>query len=58
MEKKFKFCVQQYERGKWVTKVESIDLDFAVEQAHQRSVVTKERVRVVRVDECVIVKFM
>lgn len=58
MDIKFRFCVQQYERGNWVTKVETLDFDFAYEQASRRAIVTKERVRVLRVDECVIINFV
>lgn len=57
MDSKFVYRVQQWERKEWKTKVETLDLDFAFEQAHQRSVITKERVRVIRVETYELVKF-
>lgn len=57
MELKFIYLVQQWERKSWRTKLETVDLDFACEKAHQRAIATKERVRVVRVETCELVKF-
>ena len=57
MESKFIFKVQQFERKEWRTKVETCDLNLACEQARQRSIATKERVRVVRVDTTELIYF-
>lgn len=52
------YRVQQFERKEWKTKVETTDIDFAFEQARLRHYETKERVRVIRVDTCELLRFM
>lgn len=57
MEKNYKFLVQKFERRRWVTKLETIDIYFAYEFAQDYAAKTLERVRVLRVDEVVLINF-
>ena len=57
MEKTFKFLVQKFERGHWVTKFDTSDIVSAYEFARDYSAKTLERVRVLRVDECVLANY-
>lgn len=58
MEFTFKFLVQEFKHGKWVTKFETSDLGLAMDVAHQRHIVLKDRVRVARVDFCELIKYV
>ena len=44
------YQVQQFERLCWRSKFETKDLDLAYQEAKQRSIITRECVRVIRIE--------